>query len=61
VNRNRPRPSFSSSSIQDHDVEDEGRERGGDNAPVKDQPIFDHEKLDVYQVELPFVAWATAL
>jgi hypothetical protein len=28
---------------------------------VKDQPIFDHEKLDVYGAELLFVAWATAL
>jgi hypothetical protein len=28
---------------------------------MKDQPIFDHEKFDVYQLELEFIAWATAL
>ena len=28
---------------------------------MKDQPIFDHERLDVYKVELEFVAWATTL
>lgn len=28
---------------------------------MNDRPSFDHEKLDVYQVELSFVAWATAL
>jgi four helix bundle protein len=28
---------------------------------MKDQPIFDHERLDVYKVELEFVAWATIL
>src|SRR5688500_11458329 len=28
---------------------------------MSDQPIFDHEKLDVYQVELGFVGWATDL
>jgi hypothetical protein len=25
---------------------------------MNDQPIFDHEKLDVYQVELSFIAGA---
>src|SRR5438309_1773339 len=25
------------------------------------EPIFDHEKLDVYQIELLFVAWVAAL
>ena len=24
-------------------------------------PMFDHEKLDVYQLELQFIAWATDL
>jgi four helix bundle protein len=28
---------------------------------MNDHPAFDHEKLDVYQVELSFVAWATKL
>jgi four helix bundle protein len=28
---------------------------------VSDQPTFDHEKLDVYQVELAFIGWATTL
>ena len=28
---------------------------------MKDQPIFDHERLDVYQVELSFVAWVAHL
>ncbi|MES2708018.1 MAG: four helix bundle protein [Verrucomicrobiota bacterium] len=28
---------------------------------MKDQPIFDHEKLDVYQVELAFLGWVTLL
>src|SRR5215510_9022452 len=25
------------------------------------QPMFDHEKLDVYQLELRFIAWVTPL
>jgi|GEM_PF-4425081 len=28
---------------------------------MNDEPIFDHEKLDVYQVELLFIAWVAAL
>jgi hypothetical protein len=28
---------------------------------MNDQPIFDHEKLDVYQVELSFIAWSSIL
>jgi len=24
---------------------------------MNEEPIFDHEKLDVYQIELLFVAW----
>ena len=28
---------------------------------MKNQPIVDHERLDVYQVELSFVAWAADL
>jgi four helix bundle protein len=28
---------------------------------MNDQPIFDHEKLDVYQVELSFIAWSSVL
>ena len=28
---------------------------------MSDQPIFDHEKLDVYQVELSFIAWSSVL
>jgi four helix bundle protein len=28
---------------------------------MKDQSVFDHEKLDVYQVELSFVAWTSEL
>jgi four helix bundle protein len=28
---------------------------------MKEEPIFDHEKLDVYQVELFFIAWVTTL
>ena len=28
---------------------------------MKDEPIFDHEKLDVYQLELSFIAWVTTL
>jgi hypothetical protein len=28
---------------------------------MNDQPIFDHEKLDVYQVELSFIAWSSLL
>jgi four helix bundle protein len=28
---------------------------------MSDQPIFDHEKLDVYQVELAFIAWVSPL
>ena len=28
---------------------------------MNEEPIFDHEKLDVYQVELLFVAWVAAL
>lgn len=28
---------------------------------VSDQPLFDHEKLDVYQIALAFVAWVTPL
>src|SRR5689334_7864626 len=28
---------------------------------MNEQPIFDHEKLDVYQVELSFVAWSSIL
>ncbi|MEJ1972504.1 MAG: four helix bundle protein [Lacunisphaera sp.] len=28
---------------------------------MPNQPMFDHEKLDVYQLELGFVAWVTAL
>src|SRR3954469_18204191 len=28
---------------------------------MKEEPIFDHEKLDVYQVELLFIAWVAVL
>jgi four helix bundle protein len=28
---------------------------------MNEQPIFDHERLDVYQVELSFVAWSSIL
>ena len=28
---------------------------------MNDQPIFDHEKLDVYQVELSLIAWSSVL
>lgn len=28
---------------------------------MKEGPIFDHEKLDVYQVELLFIAWVAVL
>jgi four helix bundle protein len=28
---------------------------------MKGNPMFDHEKLDVYQVELRFIAWSAAL
>jgi len=28
---------------------------------MNEEPIFDHEKLDVYQIELLFVAWVAAL
>jgi four helix bundle protein len=28
---------------------------------MNDQPIFDHEKLDVYQVELSFITWSSVL
>jgi len=28
---------------------------------MNEPPIFDHEKLDVYQVELSFVAWSSIL
>ena len=28
---------------------------------MKEEPIFDHEKLDVYQIELLFIAWAASL
>lgn len=28
---------------------------------MNEHPIFDHEKLDVYQVELGFVAWTTEI
>jgi hypothetical protein len=24
---------------------------------MNEEPIFDHEKLDVYQIELLFIAW----
>jgi len=45
-----PRPSCSSSSSDTDKVE-----------TMNDQPIFDHEKLDVYQVELSFIAWSSVL
>ena len=28
---------------------------------MKDEPIFDHEKLDVYQLELSFIVWAATV
>ncbi|HLC12047.1 MAG TPA: hypothetical protein VJK31_02225 [Chthoniobacterales bacterium] len=28
---------------------------------MSDQLIFDHEKLDVYQIELAFIAWVSPL
>jgi four helix bundle protein len=28
---------------------------------MNDEPIFDHEKLDVYQLELAFISWVTVL
>ena len=28
---------------------------------MNEEPVFDHEKLDVYQIELLFVAWVAAL
>jgi four helix bundle protein len=32
------------------------------NAPANGQPVlFDHEKLDVYRMELQFIAWVTPL
>jgi four helix bundle protein len=31
------------------------------SGPVSKRPVFDHEKLDVYQLELQFIAWVTPL
>jgi hypothetical protein len=28
---------------------------------MNNEPIFDHEKLDVYQVELLFIAWVAGI
>ena len=28
---------------------------------MNEETIFDHEKLDVYQIELLFIAWVAAL
>ena len=28
---------------------------------MKEEPVFDHEKLDVYQVELLFIAWVAVV
>ena len=28
---------------------------------MNEEPTFDHEKLDVYQIELLFIAWVAAL
>jgi four helix bundle protein len=52
----------------EHEDEDEGRrtsigttkKEGGMN-PMNEEPLFDHEKLDVYRVELAFLAWVTTL
>ena len=55
-----PRPSFSDA----RQIEDDGRgrERGGSReTDVGSELIFDHEKLDVYQVELLFIAWVAVL
>lgn len=40
-------------------VEDERQER--ERTAAGNQAIFDHERLDVYQLELSFVAWVTGL
>ena len=40
-------------------VEDDGQ--GRERTAPSSQAIFDHEKLDVYQLELSFVAWVTGL
>src|SRR5437868_2744992 len=31
------------------------------SGPVSKRPVFDHEKLDVYQLALQFIAWVTPL
>jgi four helix bundle protein len=54
------RPSSSLCWLRFED-EDENEDEEGKKDILKDQPAFDHEKLDVYQLELALIAWATTL
>ena len=58
---NPPHPSFSSSSSLSNTRKIEAEERERLRQETGDEPAFDHEKLDVYQLELAFVGWATEL
>lgn len=54
MNRTPPRPSYSFSSSN-------SAFSSNPNAPQHPAPRFDHEKLDVYQLELSFLAWVTPI
>jgi len=41
--------------------ENENQTRAQIKRVLSSQPMFDHEKLDVYQLELQFIAWVTDL
>ena len=53
-------PSQSQCTENEHDDEDDSKFRNlGLNWPMASPSIFDHEKLDVYQLELKFLTWVT--
>lgn len=51
----------SSSSILREEVEDEDEDEDDDEKEPAMRTYFDHEKLDVYQLELSFISWVTPL
>jgi four helix bundle protein len=44
--------------MNEHEI---NKARDGVNPMLSTPPMFDHEKLDVYQLELQFIAWVTDL
>src|SRR5260221_82291 len=54
--RSRPRP-----RIMNEPTENKNQSPNQIRGVLSSPPMFDHEKLDVYQLELQFIAWVTDL